>query len=71
MKNNKVVVFGGSGFLGSHVADTSTNSGYDVTIFDRIKSPYINKNQKMVIGNIFNQKQVRDVIKGVIVKNGV
>tara|TARA_B100000315_G_scaffold236126_1_gene251618 strand:- start:245 stop:1162 length:918 start_codon:yes stop_codon:yes gene_type:complete len=63
MKNNKVVVFGGSGFLGSHVADTLTNSGYDVTIFDRIKSPYINKNQKMVIGNIIDQKQVRNVIK--------
>ena len=47
MKNNNVVVFGGAGFLGSHVADTLTNSGYDVTIFDRIKSPYINKNQKI------------------------
>ena len=64
MKNNKVVVFGGSGFLGSHVADTLTNSGYDVTIFDRIKSPYINKNQKMIIGDISNQKKVRNVIKG-------
>ena len=64
MKNKKVVVFGGSGFIGSHVADALTDSGYDVTIFDRIKSPYINKKQKMVIGDISNQKQVKDVIKG-------
>ena len=43
MKNNKVVIFGGSGFIGSHVADVLTDSGYDVTIFDRIKSSYKNK----------------------------
>jgi len=63
MKNNKVVIFGGSGFIGSHVADVLTDSGYDVTIFDRIKSSYKNKHQKMVIGDISNQKQVKDVIK--------
>ena len=63
MKNNNVVVFGGAGFLGSHVADALTNVGYNVTIFDRIKSPFVNKNQNMVIGDISNQKEVRNIIK--------
>ena len=44
----KVIVFGGSGFIGSHVADYLTNEGYDVTIFDIIKSPYIRK--ELMIG---------------------
>ena len=30
----KVLVVGGSGFLGSHVADELTEKGYEVTIFD-------------------------------------
>ena len=35
----KVVVIGGSGFLGSHVADYLTISGYKTTIFDKKLSP--------------------------------
>jgi len=31
--NKKVVVFGGSGFLGSHVADALSDAGYDVVIY--------------------------------------
>ena len=43
----KVVVFGGAGFLGSHVADNLTDKKYDVTIFDTKTSPYIKENQKI------------------------
>ena len=46
MTNKKVLVVGGSGFLGSHVADELTNKGFKVTIFDQKKSKWINKNQK-------------------------
>ena len=35
MTNKKVLVVGGSGFLGSHVADELTNKGFKVTIFDQ------------------------------------
>ena len=34
----KVVVFGGSGFLGSHVADSLSDLNYQVIIFDLSKS---------------------------------
>ena len=44
--NKKVLVFGGSGFLGSHVSDKLSDSGYNVTIFDRFESSYLKKNQR-------------------------
>jgi UDP-glucose 4-epimerase len=36
----KVIVFGGSGFLGSHVADKLSINGYEVIICDQEKSIY-------------------------------
>ncbi len=62
-KAKKVVVFGGSGFLGSHVADALTNKGFNVIIFDQFQSNFINENQKMVLGDILDSEQVSDVIK--------
>jgi|TARA_Y100000310_G_scaffold115359_1_gene113903 UDP-glucose 4-epimerase len=54
----KILVVGGSGFVGSHVADALSNSGYSVTIFDNKKSKWLKKNQKMFVGNINNKSQV-------------
>ena len=39
----KAVVFGGSGFLGSHVADALMEAGHDVTIYDIQESTYLKK----------------------------
>jgi UDP-glucose 4-epimerase len=36
---HKTVVFGGSGFLGSHLADCLADAGHTVTIFDCNPSP--------------------------------
>ncbi len=63
MKKDKVVVFGGSGFLGSHVADYLSDEGYRVVIFDKKKSEYLRKDQEMVTGNILNRSEVRDVVR--------
>ncbi|MDA9252868.1 NAD(P)-dependent oxidoreductase [Flavobacteriaceae bacterium] len=60
----EVVVFGGSGFLGSHVADFLSNEGYAVKIFDLKKSKYLNSNQKMIIGNILDRNQIKKAVKG-------
>ena len=62
-KIKKAIVFGGSGFLGSHVADELTNNNFDVTIFDLKKSKYKHKKQKMILGDINNFNQVKKVIK--------
>lgn len=60
----KVVVFGGSGFLGSHVADALSEAGYEVVIYDIKQSPYLQKSQKMIVGDIMDEKKVTDAIQG-------
>ena len=59
----KVVVFGGSGFLGSHVSDKLTEVGYSVTVFDKKESLYLSSNQEMVVGDILSSDDVEDVVK--------
>ena len=60
----KVVVFGGSGFIGSHVADELTERGHEVVIYDLRPSPYLKEGQKMVVGDILERNKVRDAMKG-------
>ena len=61
---SKVIVFGGSGFLGSHVSDALSEIGHEVVIFDIIESKYLRSDQEMVIGNILDRDEVREVISG-------
>ena len=61
---DKVVVFGGSGFLGSHVADSLSEDGFEVTIFDIRQSEYLRTEQKMVVGDILDQQKIKETIKG-------
>lgn len=60
----KVVVFGGSGFLGSHVADVLSEKGYEVVIFDLKPSPYLKEPQEIVMGDILDFEAVKEVTKG-------
>ncbi len=62
---SKVVVFGGSGFLGSHVADELTNKGHNVVIYDRIASPFLKNGQTMVIGDILERDKIRNTVEDV------
>lgn len=60
----KIIVFGGSGFLGSHVCDKLSGEGYNVTIFDKKPSPWLRSDQKMIVGDILDEKLVQISIKG-------
>ena len=60
----KVVVFGGSGFLGSHVADALTDAGHEVVIYDLKPSLYLKNSQQMVVGDILDQDKVKKAIEG-------
>ncbi len=61
--SKKVVVFGGAGFLGSHVADVLIKKGYDVTIFDKHESSFITQKQQMVVGDILDSEQVNNIVQ--------
>lgn len=60
----KAIVFGGSGFLGSHVADELSGRGYKVVVYDRQASPYLRKDQEMVVGDILEREKVAAYVKG-------
>lgn len=48
---NKVLVIGGSGFMGSHTADLLSDNGYVVTILDKVISPWLRDDQTMLVGD--------------------
>ena len=60
----KILVCGGSGFLGSHVADCLTDTGHEVVIFDLKKSPFLRKEQSFVLGNILDERAVEKAMQG-------
>ena len=46
---SKITIFGGSGFLGSYVADELTSRGHEVLVADIRPSKYLKKNWYAVI----------------------
>jgi len=50
----RVTVIGGSGFLGSHVADRLSEAGHIVRIFDRVVSPWLRNDQEMIVGDLMD-----------------
>ncbi len=67
MSDQIAIIFGGSGFLGSHVADALSASGYRVRLFDRHPSRYRTPDQEMIIGDIMDLAQVTEAAQGVSV----
>ncbi len=59
-----ITVFGGSGFLGSHVCDKLTEAGHKVTVFDIHASPWLKAGQTMITANILDREAVDAAIKG-------
>ena len=60
----KVLVIGGSGFLGSHVADELSRQGHSVRIFDQHSSPWLRENQEMIIGDILKPDELDRAVSG-------
>ncbi len=58
------VVIGGSGFLGSHVADQLSQAGHRVRIYDRAVSSWKRPEQEMIIGDLLDSKQLNTAIAG-------
>ena len=60
----KAIVYGGSGFLGSHVADALSGDGHDVRLFDKSPSPYLRADQEMILGDLCSADQVIEAARG-------
>jgi UDP-glucose 4-epimerase len=60
----KAVVVGGSGFIGSHVADHLSGAGYDVTIYDCSESQWRLSNQDIVIGDVLDAEKLNQTVVG-------
>ena len=60
----KVVVFGGAGFLGSHVADALSDAGHEVSVFDLRESGFLRDDQQMIVGDIMDEAAVSAAVEG-------
>ena len=63
--NKKYLVTGASGFIASHISDYLSLKGYNVILFDKKKSKFKRGNQKMIIGNVNNLKDITKATKNV------
>ena len=59
-----IVLFGGSGFLGSHVCDALSDAGHAVTLVDLRPSPWLRPDQRMATGDLLDEKLVDEVVSG-------
>ncbi len=64
----KCLILGGAGFIGSHLADKLLESGYDVTVFDKINSfkgniKHLLKKIRFIEGDFNNDIDIRNAIK--------
>ena len=62
-KKNKVLVFGGSGFLGSHLCDLLIEKKFKVTIYDIKKNGFNKDYHKFIKGNITDKKKIFKTVK--------
>jgi len=60
----KAVVVGGSGFIGSHVADHLSEFGYNVMIYDSKNSEWLRSDQEMIVGDILDYDKLDQCIAG-------
>lgn len=60
----RVCVIGGSGFLGSHVADQLSAAGHEVRIYDRNPSPWLQEGQTMIIGDLLALESMQEAVNG-------
>lgn len=70
---SKVLVTGGAGFIGGHIADRLVKEGHEVRIFDNLELPthmdglpeHLPKEAEFIKGDMRNKKELLDALKGV------
>jgi UDP-glucose 4-epimerase len=66
MMTNRILITGGSGFVGSHMVRKFSESGYPVKIFDITEPRYeLNNNTEFIRGDIFNRESLKKAMEDV------
>ena len=73
MTKKKILVTGGAGFVGSHLADALIATGHDVRIFDNLSPQvhgdgvpsYLSSDVELVVGDMRDSDAVRRAIEGI------
>jgi UDP-glucose 4-epimerase len=60
----RIIVTGGSGFLGSYIADALSAAGHETVIFDLARSRWLQADQRMVIGSVLDPEAVARAVRG-------
>jgi len=73
--SKNVLITGGAGFIGSHLADELLNAGYNVRILDNlseqvhgknISTPgYLSEDVEVMVGDVRDPHKVRQALKGI------
>ena len=63
--SKKILVIGGSGFMGSHTADELSKRGHKVTIFDCKDSPYLRSDQSIIVDDIMNKSSLEKAFQDI------
>ena len=59
----RITVFGGGGFLGSHICDKLADAGHKVTIVDLKPSHWLRPDQTMLTGSILDESLVERAVR--------
>tara|TARA_B100000927_G_scaffold58403_2_gene45338 strand:+ start:93245 stop:94114 length:870 start_codon:yes stop_codon:yes gene_type:complete len=61
----RVLVTGGSGFLGKSISDFFSKNGHEIIIFDKCKPQNLLDNQSFVKGDLFDEKSLEQALKNI------
>ena len=68
-----VLITGGAGFIGSHLADELLQAGYEVSVLDALveqvhdggrRPEYLNRDVRLVVADVRDAAAVRDAVDG-------
>ena len=61
-KQKNALIVGGSGFIGSHVADYLSQKGFKVHILDKVDSKWFNEDQDITVGDLLDQDLIDSLV---------